>query len=112
MASDNQRFWTTLSILILMVAIAVTLIDLSIKAAILQESNDLRRVILNGRREASTDDYGDDRNRDSAPDVLDIDAAGMENPDVSVNGATKASATKRARPTKPRTPANPGEIPE
>lgn len=43
--NSKVRFWGILAIMILAVAITVTLVDLTIKAAILQESNSLRLLI-------------------------------------------------------------------
>lgn len=42
---NNIKYWTYLAGFILIVAVTVTLIDLTIKSAILQESNRLKRLI-------------------------------------------------------------------
>lgn len=52
MNEDKIKFWTVLCSIILAVSVLVMLIDMSIKAAILEESGHLRRVILGEREQA------------------------------------------------------------
>jgi hypothetical protein len=111
-APENIKFWTVLSVLMLVTAVAVTLIDLSIKAAILEESNALRRTILNGRgEEGSTNSRASDDSA-SASVLLDLDTTGMETGNVrqQSNGKVPANPPRKSR-AKPRTQGNPPEIP-
>ena len=84
------KFWAVLAIICLMVAVAVTLVDLTIKTVILQESNDLKLFIESVRNDPRT--IGTDESRvDSdpgnnsavSPNVLDINSARVETRDVS-----------------------------
>ena len=108
---ENVKFWALLAAVMLAVSVAVMLIDLGIKAAILEESNTLRRMILNGREAeaASSRTSDDDIDRYF---LLDNDATRLETPNVSANGHGKATVrpTRKPRP-KPRTQGNPEEIP-
>jgi hypothetical protein len=109
---ENVKFWTVLAILILSVSVAVMLIDLSIKAAILEESNSLRRVILNGRGEERANGSGgsDDSASDSV--LLDFHDSPVETGNVRQNGSGKVPATPRRKPrSKPRTQGDDPTIP-
>jgi hypothetical protein len=76
MDDDQTKFWGILIMVAVGVAAAVLLIDLSIKAAILDESNALKKEILYARRrpaEADTDGtnhYRTNNGRDAGDDVL------------------------------------------
>ena len=75
------KFWAILAIIILAVAIAVTLIDMSIKTAILAESNSLKQLIDGQRTKRSNQIRVDTDSADNSPvpdDVLDIDTARVE----------------------------------
>lgn len=80
-SSDNQKFWVLVTTAILAVSVLVLLIDMSIKAAILAESNQLRLVIEGERndkgRKAGAMDAAPS-NGNSAPDVLGADDSGVE----------------------------------
>jgi hypothetical protein len=111
-APENIKFWTTLAIVALMVAIAVTLIDLSIKAAILEESNTLRRIILNGRGEKGSTDSGASDDGSSASVLLDLDSTRMEAGNVhqQSNGKVPPNTSRNTR-SKSRAQGNPPEVP-
>lgn len=111
---DNVKFWTFLAGMILMVSVTVLLIDMSIKAAILEESNALRLVIeesRNGQRKESADHKRTSGNGSGTPDVLGQYDAGMETGNVrqSGNGTSKAR-TRRQPIAKPSD--NTGKIPD
>lgn len=93
---DNIKFWTVLTAMILLVSVAVLLIDMTIKAAILEESNALRRTIIGIQddRPAKADSNGASNNSDSAGSVLDKFPAGMETRNVS-NGTKKTTNPAR-----------------
>jgi hypothetical protein len=112
-APENIKFWTILTVLMLATAVAVMLIDLSIKAAILEESNALRRVILNGRGEEKPATSGTSDDSSSPSVLLDFDPTGMETGNVrqSSNGKASASTPPRKPRTKPRAQGNPPEVP-
>lgn len=63
-SKSSLKFWTVLTVFILAVAIVVTLIDLTIKTAILEESNRLQRFIwdaeghLNGQGQEGSNSGG------------------------------------------------------
>lgn len=111
---DNIKFWTFLAGMILMVAVAVLLIDMSIKAAILGESNALRLTIEEERndRSAKTNGHGSSNNGRNSSSVLRLNATGMETGDVA-NGAKKTVQSRKARGQRaqPRAPMDSGEIP-
>lgn len=93
---DNIKFWTMLTAMILLVSVAVLLIDMTIKAAILEESNALRRAILGVQddRAAKTSSNGASYNSDSAGSVLDKFPAGMETGNVP-NGTKETTSPTR-----------------
>lgn len=111
---DNIKFWTVLTAMILLVSVAVLLIDMTIKAAILEESNALRRTIIGIQddRPAKTDSNGASNNSDSAGSVLDKFPARMETRNVS-NGTKKTTNPAHGDNTSetPREPRG-GKIPE
>lgn len=102
---QNVKFWAFLASAILAVAVLVMLIDMSIKASILQESNALRLVI-----EGSRNDQGREaRNMDAAPsngssppNVLAADDAGLEKGDVPA-GDPEPDFSQIKRATRPNT---------
>lgn len=113
-SKDNIKFWTVLAGIILAVSVTVLLIDMSIKAAILEESNALRRVLLGVQDDRSAKADSDGANHDSSRpgSILGEFSAGMEAGNVS-NGnqetARKASNSKRSQA---RGRSNSGDIPE
>ena len=102
--NDSIKFWTFLTIMLLAVAIAVTLIDLTIKAAILAESNALKIEMEEwevrhgpkqaGRIDARNSD-NNSHNGNLPGDVLDSGNAGMET--GSSNEGDKKPFPTRAR---------------
>jgi hypothetical protein len=101
-SKDTIKFWTFLTVMLLAVAVAVTLIDLTIKAAILAESNRVKLAmdewweVQNGQK---ADGRTDERNRANGSidgnlsgDVLATDNAGLEAGNAS-NGAAKQTRT-------------------
>lgn len=116
-ASDEKlKFWAVLVAVMLGVSVAVLLIDMTIKAAILEESNALRRTLLGIQDDRPTEasNNGASHNSNSSSSVLDIFPAGMENGDVATGDKTSSNGTstrgKRTR-TQPRTQGDSGEIP-
>lgn len=97
---DTIKFWTVLAATILVVSILVMLIDMSIKAAILQESNSLRLVIEEqrnrGARKTAANPDGADNDSSNPSVLLDIDATGLEVGDVA-NGHKAATHKPRSR---------------
>lgn len=94
--NSKIRFWGILAIMILAVAITVTLVDLTIKAAILQESNSLRLLIereTNAKGTERSDDSGiaaDASDDSTVPgDVLAIKPVRLETRNVSRRRATR-----------------------
>src|SRR5258708_38920343 len=86
---ESMKFWTFLATLILFVSVAVMLVDISIKTAILEESNLLRRIILdeqdlmaNGRGKEEAGLARTTNNGSSNGNLLDFDAAGGETRNV------------------------------
>jgi hypothetical protein len=120
-SKDNVKFWTVLIGVMLCVAIAVTVVDLTIKAAILDESNKLRMVIENwdvkhGQRAAESD--GERTARDAgfngavSPDVLAVSTTGLETGHVPASGNGMVARPARRKPrSKPGTPADNPEVP-
>lgn len=105
---SSIKFWTILAGLFLGCAITVLLIDLTIKAAILGESNQLRQIILQeeaerGKAGTRSDDSRDNHNGSVHSlypvGVLDSGNAGMEAENVPTGSETPVAAT----PRKPRT---------
>jgi|SRR5215469_426782 len=99
------KFWAVLVIICLMVAVAVTLVDLTIKTAILQESNSLRLFIESVRNDARTIRPDESRaNTDNGnngvvpPNVLDLDSARVETRDVSQGIPPRAASRPRRQP--------------
>jgi hypothetical protein len=123
---DTIKFWTVLAGLILMVSVAVLLIDMSIKAAILAESNALRRAILHMSEEchdsecpgvhydrsAKASPNGASHDSTSGSSLLDFVPTGMETGDVA-NGSKAPVRAKRPGGTRPKpgTPRNTGDVP-
>lgn len=115
-SEDKTKFWVVLIAIMLGVSVAVLLIDMTIKAAILEESNALRKLILGVQddRSAETSNNGASDNANRPGPVLDIFPAGMETGNVP-NG-DKASPNGRTTRGKrsgnePRTQGNSREIP-
>jgi hypothetical protein len=92
--------------MILGVSVAVLVVDLSIKAAILEESTKLRLAIEGERNDRATEANASrtsDNDSDSSG-LLGLHATGMEATDVRQNGGRKAPATgtRRSRQTRPK----------
>lgn len=115
-SDDKMKFWAVLVAVMLGVSVAVLLIDMTIKAAILEESNALRRTLLGVQDDGSpkASDNGASHNGNSSGPVLDIFPAGMETGDVATGDKASPNGTstrgKRTR-TQPRTQGDSGEIP-
>lgn len=111
--NDAIKFWAMLTLLLLACAVAVTLIDLTIKAAILQEAAALREVI-NGQGQERSVGGGNiaDNIFDAVlpADLLDSGDAGLETRNVS-NGAKKPATRGTASKTKPGNRAGNTEVP-
>jgi len=111
--NDHIKFWTFLAGTILMVAVAVLLIDMSIKAAILGESNTLRLIIEgeNNDRAAKANSNGASHNGTNSSSVLGVFSAGMETEHVA-NGTKKTVQPRKTRGqrAKPGSPLDTGEI--
>lgn len=104
MTKDSIKFWTFLAVMLLGVAVAVTFIDLTIKASILAEAAKIRAMM--GELEAQNGPKQEGRigERDSANgshnghfsgDVLDTGDAGMEA--RRLGKLAQDAATKRPR---------------
>jgi hypothetical protein len=99
------KFWAVLAIICLMVAVAVTLVDLTIKTAILQESNGLRLFIESVRNDSGTirpdesrADTDPSNNGIVPPNVLDLDSARVETRDVSEGIPSRVAPRPRRNP--------------
>lgn len=113
--NDKTKFWITLVAIMLGVSVAVLLIDMTIKAAILEESNALRRVIIGVRDDGSAEanPVGSANQHSGNSTLLDFVPAGMETGNVANGNKAEAKAQPRKRkPTQPRTQGDTGEIPE
>lgn len=113
-SKDNIKFWTFLAGIILAVSVTVLLIDMSIKAAILEESNALRRVLLGVQddRSAKANSNGASNDANRPGPVLDKFSAGMEAGNVPNGNQAPVSKANGRKQTQPRTPRNSGEIQE
>jgi hypothetical protein len=119
MASETQdkiKFWVFLVAMMLGVSVAVLLIDMTIKAAILEESNALRRVILGVQddRSAEANPNGTSHDANSSSVVLGKFPAGMETGNVANGSKAEVPPLPRKRRgtrTEPGTPGDSGEIP-
>lgn len=109
-SDESAKFWAVLMVLVVGVAVAITLIDLTIKAAILQESNSLRLKIedwevKNGPRASRPNDSGDsdyaDLKRFYPAPVLGGEPTGMEAGSPE-NGAKAPDTTEANGQRKPR----------
>lgn len=103
-SKDTIKFWTFLTVMLLGVAVAVTLIDLTIKASILAESTSLKLAmeeweVRNGPKQAGRPDTGnsaDNSHNGHFPgDVLATGNAGLA--EGSANKEHKDSSPKRTR---------------
>lgn len=110
----QAEFYTVILVLCIIVGAAIMLVDYGIKAAILEESNRLRRAIEsweNGRsaEKTATGRADNDATVDGpiSPDLLVDNTPGMEAGNVpsgateSVHNSTNGRAKSR-RPTRPR----------
>lgn len=114
---EQIKFWAVLVAVMLGVSVAVLLIDMTIKAAILEESNALRRTLLgmqdDRQTEASSNGTGHDASHPGP--VLDKFSARMEAGNVA-NGSKAVDSkapTRKTRGTRarPGTESDSGEIP-
>lgn len=106
------KFWAILAIVILVFAIIITMIDLGIKTAIIQESNSLKLFIerhTNGQPTARPDESRDNTNADNDPplsgDVLAFNPTRMES--GNVRQRSKARATDRGTDGRGNAPESP-----
>ena len=83
--NDKLKFWALLAIVLVAVAVTVTLVDLGIKASILEQANAFRRDLeraRNGQAPVGTSANGADNNSahdgSVSGDVLGVFPAGME----------------------------------
>jgi hypothetical protein len=95
---DKAKFWAVLIGVMVAVAVAVTLVDMTIKAAILQESNAFKLAMNEvkhapGPRPAQTDSNGADNhsgnNGSNAPDDVHLFPARVEAPSVRKTNTRK-----------------------
>lgn len=117
MSNENLKFWTILAWAALATAIMITLIDLTIKTAILEDSNALKKTIWEERRGKGTEVATDSGNTTDPihngvvpGDLLDTDNARMEAGNVS-NGTKGTDTGSKTRTAKPRNRARSAEIP-
>jgi hypothetical protein len=114
---ENVKFWTFLASAILAVAVAVMLIDMSIKASILEESNSLRLLIEGGRNDQARKTRAMDAtsgNGSRSPDVLGANDAGLETGNVPASdtvsplsrGPRKSRSNPRGQSSGDIPPAN------
>src|SRR5579863_8773387 len=104
MVDDEQtKFWGILIMVAVAVAAAVLLIDLTIKAAILEESNAFKKEILNARRKPAetnsdgTDYYRHNNGRDAGDDVVPfparLEASAIRQPGTRTVGPAPMAGT-------------------
>lgn len=106
-SKDTIKFWTFLTAMLLGVAIAVTLIDLSIKASILAESTSMKLAMeewethYGPKQEGRIDkrNHSDPHNNSNhSGDVLATGNAGMEAPSLGKLAENQARPRARQRP--------------
>lgn len=110
-----MKFWTFLSIVILATSVAVCLLDLGIKASILEEAGRLRRAIeAEHERQAETIPSGTSHNGSDPTGVLDLNATGMETENVWRVPTEKISTPRPARSRRANTKSrvNNPEVPD
>jgi hypothetical protein len=97
MEDDKTKFWAILIMVMVAVAIAVTLVDLTIKAAILEESNALKERINGVARQGPTkadsngaNNHAPDNGSNDSDDVH-LFAPRVEAPTVRARRTRKAS---------------------
>lgn len=112
-------FWGVLAVMILIVSIMVLMIDMTIKAGILEEAGKLRAVIKGEQddRSAKAAGNGNSHNGDNSSSVLGVFPTRMETGNVVAEVQEESPARKPARkPRGTRTErgarVNSGEIPE
>jgi hypothetical protein len=97
MDDEQTKFWGILIMVAVGVAAAVLLIDLTIKAAILEESNAFKRELLNARRNpAKADSNGADNHS--------VDNGSDDSDDVSLFPARVEAPSVRSRRARTATP--------
>lgn len=109
------QFWLAMLFLCLMVAVAITLVDFGIKAAILEESNRLRRLIEGEEigRIKESNAKGDTTNPvydPPLPSSLLVDKPTRMETTDDANGDKKQGPNTRQRVSKPRGQASPRTI--
>lgn len=109
------QFWLAMLFLCLIVAVAITLVDFGIKAAILEESNRLRKLIEGEEigRVQKANTAGDSSNSiydPPLPSSLLVDKPARMEAKDGPNGATKPGPNARQRVSKPRGQASPRTI--
>ena len=111
-SKDSIKFWTFLTIMLLGVAIAVTLIDLTIKAAILSESTAMKLAMeewevrngqeISGRNSAGNHSNSSD-NGNLPIGLLDTGNAGVEEGSDALGNSLPSNA-RTGNGRKPRSP--------
>jgi|ERR1700733_1120010 len=95
---DKTKFWAILIMVMVAVAIAVTLVDMTIKAAILEESNALKER-LNGVARQGTDQANSNGTNNHASDN-----GSNDSDDVHLFPARMEAPTVRSRTKRKTTP--------
>jgi hypothetical protein len=117
-AKDPVKFWMFLVALMLATAVAVLLLDISIKAAILEESNALRLAIERERNEQYVrrtevpNPHGASGNGSYSSDELGVDATRLETGNAANRTKEPAKKVTARRTAKPRPTGSATEIPE
>jgi hypothetical protein len=103
-SNDSIKFWTFLTVMLLGVAVAVTLIDLTIKAAILAESNSMKLAM-----EEWETNYGqkvsgrlDPRNYPDANNNGHLSGNVLDSRDAGMEAGSADNGDKKPIPARPR----------
>jgi hypothetical protein len=99
MSRDTVKFWSLLAVMILAVSCTVLVVDLSIKAAILEESTKLRLAIEAERNDRATEatTARASYNGSDSSSLLDLNAAGMEAANVRETPTRTARTPRTTR---------------
>jgi hypothetical protein len=114
---NKDAFWFFMGVILLSGMVLVTVIDLTIKAAILSESTALRLKIEDwerGQKDSGGVSKRNTSNGHNHPivlgDVLPLFSSGLETEDADKR-TTPATQSQTARSRKPRNQARGGEVP-
>jgi|SRR5271155_3529383 len=110
-SKDRQVFLVGLSAILVMVMAFVVIIDLGIKASILEESMRLREVIANGRGKEESTSNGAGNHTSRSPILLGEYATRMETGDVPEVVGRKNRPPRKTNPES-EAPGGTGEVPE